>query len=69
MSYHFKDICLKNGHPSSFIDQCFKTFLDQLFLNTEANLGLLPAVNYYHKVLHLGCSSSPRSASEIDLRS
>ena len=24
----------------------------------------LPAVNYYHKVLHLGCCSSPRSASE-----
>ena len=25
----------------------------------------LPAVNYYHKALHLGCGSSPRSASEI----
>ena len=25
----------------------------------------LPAVNYYHKVLHLGCCSSPRSASGI----
>ena len=24
----------------------------------------LPAVNYYHKTLHLGCCSSPRSASE-----
>ena len=23
----------------------------------------LPAVNYYHKVLHLGCCSNPRSAS------
>ena len=23
----------------------------------------LPAVNYYHKALHLGCCSSPRSAS------
>ena len=23
----------------------------------------LPAVNYYHKVLHLGCCNSPRSAS------
>ena len=33
----------------------------------EADLGLLqhllPAVNYYHKALHLGCCSSPRSAS------
>ena len=25
----------------------------------------LPAVNYYHKALHLGCCSSPRSASVI----
>ena len=24
----------------------------------------LPAVNYYHKTLHLGCCSSPRSASD-----
>ena len=24
---------------------------------------MLPAVNYYHKALHLGCCSSPRSAS------
>ena len=24
----------------------------------------LPVVNYYHKALHLGCCSSPRSASE-----
>ena len=24
----------------------------------------LPAVNYYHKALHLGCCSSPRSASD-----
>ena len=39
----------------------------------EADLGLLqhprwsallPAVNYYHKALHIGCCSSPRSASE-----
>ena len=31
----------------------------------EAHLGLLlPAVNYYHKAFHLGCYSSPRSASE-----
>ena len=38
---------------------------------SEADLGLLqhrrwsallPAVNYYHKALHLGCCSSPRSA-------
>ena len=26
---------------------------------------VLPAVNYYHKVLHLGYCSSPRSTSEI----
>ena len=25
----------------------------------------LPAVNYYHKVLHLGCCSSPRSGSDF----
>ena len=25
---------------------------------------LVPAINYYHKALHLGCCSSPRSASE-----
>ena len=24
-------------------------------------------VNYYHKVLHLGCCSSPRSASDVNL--
>ena len=29
----------------------------------EVDLGLLQAVNYYHKALHLGCCSSPRSAS------
>ena len=29
-------------------------------LNTEF---CLEAVNYYHKALHLGCCSSPRSAS------
>ena len=27
-----KDIFLKNGYPTSFIDKCFKTFLDQLFI-------------------------------------
>ena len=38
---------------------------------TEPDLGLLqhprwsvPAVKYYHKALHLGCCSSPRSASD-----
>ena len=25
--------------------------------------GALPAINYYHKALHLGCCSSPISAS------
>ena len=25
----------------------------------------LQVVNYYHRVLHLGCCSSPRSASDI----
>ena len=29
--------------------------------------GLAPAVNYYHKELHLRCCSSPRSASDFDL--
>ena len=36
----------------------------------EADLGLLqhllPAVNYYHKALHLGCCSSPTTTSESD---
>ena len=27
-----KDIFLKNGYPTSFIDKCFNTFLDQLCL-------------------------------------
>ena len=27
-----KDIFLKNGYPTSFIDKCFETFLDQLFI-------------------------------------
>ena len=27
-----KDILLKNGYPISFIDKCFKTFLDWLYL-------------------------------------
>ena len=27
-----KDIFLKNGYPTSFIDICFETFLDQLYL-------------------------------------
>ena len=27
-----KDIFLKNGYPTSFIDKCFKTLLDQLFI-------------------------------------
>ena len=29
--------------------------------------GSRAAVNYYHKVLHLGCCSSPRSASDTFL--
>ena len=40
------------------------------YLHAEVDLGLpqqpttwLPAVNYYHKALHLGCCCSPRSAS------
>ena len=27
-----KDILLKNGYPISFIDKCFKTFCDRLYL-------------------------------------
>ena len=27
-----KDIFLKNGYPASFIDRCFKTFLDKVYL-------------------------------------
>jgi len=28
-----KEIFLKNGYPTSFIDKCFKTFLDQLYIS------------------------------------
>ena len=35
------------------------------WVSAEADLGLLPAANCYHKVLHLGCCSSPRSASAV----
>ena len=50
---------------------CFRTFLQpillrHLFCCTRRNTIILmnPAINYYHKALHLGCCSSPRSASE-----
>ena len=49
---------------------CFRTFLQpillrHLFCCTRRNTIILmnPAINYYHKALHLGCCSSPRSAS------
>ena len=29
-----KQILLKNGYPQSFIDNCFKTFLDKLFIKS-----------------------------------
>ena len=29
-----KQIFLKNGYPQSFIDNCFKTFLDKLFIKS-----------------------------------
>ena len=35
-----KEIFLKNGYPTSFIDKCFKTFLDQLYINRP----LIPTV-------------------------
>ena len=35
------------------------------WVSAEADLGPLPAANYYHKELHLGCCSSPRSASAM----
>ena len=38
-------------------------FSEHLFVRTPLNGCLLPAANYYHKALHLGCCSSPRSAS------
>ena len=34
-----------------------------LTLNSNIARGF-PVVNYYHKELHLGCCSSPRSASD-----
>ena len=33
-----KDIFLKNGYPTSFIDKGFKTFLDQLYLKRPQGL-------------------------------
>ena len=36
---------------------------------TTSKMERLEAVNYYHKVLHLGCCSSPRSASDSLLSS
>ena len=33
-----KDISLKNEYPISFIDKCFKTFLDQLYLKRPHKL-------------------------------
>ena len=36
---------------------------------SEADLGLLEAFNYYDKGLHLGCCSSPRSASGFHMKS
>ena len=35
----------------------------QHFQNPFDNSWRLEAVNYYHKAFHLGCCSSPRSAS------
>ena len=36
------------------------------FMNvSRSTLQKLPAVNYYHKALHVGCCSSPRSGSTL----
>ena len=48
--------------------KAFMKFSSPLTLGSrlsEADLGLLqhPAINYYHKALHLGCCNSHRSAS------
>ena len=40
----------------------------QRYSGTFRYLEKLPAVNYYHKALHLGCCSSPRSASKLYFR-
>ena len=46
---------------------CFATLLKSHFSIDvpEADLGLLEAVNYYHKELYLGCCSSPRFVSDV----
>ena len=54
-----------NDKVSIFLKQLIFIQSNILFKLPEADFGLLqhPAVNYYHKVLHLGYCSSPRSAS------
>ena len=42
---------------------CLGFFTVNLLVCLTKNCVTLPAVNYYHKALHLGCCSSPRSAS------
>ena len=53
--FHFSNVAKECPYEQSSISP---------ILEPEADLGLLEAVNYYHKALHLGCCSSPRSASE-----
>ena len=45
---------------------CCPSLVVQRLIQDCCNIqdGVLPAVNYYHKALHLGCCSSPRSASD-----
>ena len=47
---------------------CFKKLIwdSCISLSSEADLGRLKAVDYYHKSLHLGCCSIPRSSSEAE---
>ena len=48
-----KDMFLKNGYPTSFIDKCFKTLLDQLFIKKPQVLNLTKLQNVLKRVL--GC--------------
>ena len=52
--------------PLCLRDSRKKTINFDNLLSSEADLGLLqnPRWSAYHKALHLGCCSSPRSASD-----
>ena len=46
-----------------FSDEAFSLFSNHFKLTASSHSYCTRSVNYYHKVLHLRCCSSPRSAS------